>query len=83
MYHESYTLHPYNDFAQDGPNIWRGYFGPYTITITQKHRHHDIEEDDVVVDKDPAKEDSDIIYAYPAKGTIAKALNEHLDRIYD
>lgn len=83
MYKEIYSLAPYNDFKQDEPNIWKGHFGPFIITVTQEHQHHEIEEKDISIEKkDDFNGDPSITYAYPSKEDIAKALNKHLDNIY-
>ncbi len=68
---------------KDGPNTWKGTWGPYIITALQRHRHHDIKEEDIGFDKNPShKEDPDTIYALPSKADLAEVLNKHLDRIY-
>ncbi len=82
-YKDIFHIYPYNEFTQEGPNIWKAHHGPYIITIIQKHRHHDIIEEDVNVEKNPTfKEDPKILYALPSKKDIAGALNKYLDRIY-
>lgn len=84
MYKETFHLYPYNEFTRHGPNTWKAHYGPYRITIIQKHQQHDIEEEDVVVEKNPSfKEEPNIIYALPSKAAIAQALNKHLDSFYD
>lgn len=82
-YKDSFHIYPYNEFTQQGPNTWKAHYGPYLITIVQQHRQHDIEEDDVVIEKNPShKEDPTIIHALPSKASIAQALNKYLDKIY-
>ena len=82
-YKDTFHLHTYTEFTQQGPNIWKGQYGPYIITIVQQQRHHDIKEEDVSIERNPAyKEDPNIVYALPSKPAIAQALNKYLDRIY-
>jgi hypothetical protein len=83
-YKDFFSLNPYNDFAQPGPNIWKGHWAGRTITVIQQHQHSEIKEEDVTIEKDPAhKEDPDTVYGLPSKEEIVLALNKHLDRIYD
>jgi len=83
-YKDTFHLSPYNEFTQRGPNTWKAHYGQYIITIVQKHQHHDIEEKDVIFEKNPSyKEDSNILHAVPSKEAIAQKLNEHLNKIYD
>jgi hypothetical protein len=80
---DQYSIFPFNEFTQHGPNIWKGSFGPYQIIVTQKHRHHEINEDEIEITTNKNfKGEPDTTYAYPSKSDIIKSLNEYLDDIY-
>lgn len=82
-YKDTFHIYPYDEIKQQGPNTWKAHYGPYIITIVQKHQQHDIAEEDVIIEKNPAfKEDPNIIHALPSKNVIAQALNNYLDNIY-
>ncbi len=84
MYKDFFSLHPYNEFTQQGPNTWKGHWGGRTITIIQKHQMSEIKEADVTIERDPDfKEDPETTYGMPSKKEIALALDKHLNEIYD
>src|SRR5258706_14961123 len=82
-YKDSFHIHPYNDFSQPWPHIWKANYHQYIITIVQQHQQHELEEKDVAVEiNTEVKESPDTVYALPSKREIADALNKYLDRIY-
>ncbi|MEQ9404791.1 MAG: hypothetical protein RIM99_14460 [Cyclobacteriaceae bacterium] len=82
-YSDFFYLNVCNDFKQDGPNIWKGSFGLFTISVEQRGRQSEITENDVTIERnDEFKEDPEIIYPRPFKDQIATAMNKHLDNLY-
>jgi hypothetical protein len=83
-YKDFFSLHVYNEFTQQGPNIWKGHWNKCTITVIQQHPMSEIKESDVTIERDSDyKEDLDTSYGMPSRKEIALALDKHLNEIYD
>lgn len=83
-YKDSLRLNVFEEFKHNGPNIWKGQYREYIITITQRDAMSDIREEDITIEKQPDyKKEEGIIYARPSKEELAQKLSEHLNEIYD
>ena len=81
-YKEWFYLYP-DDKSNEQVVTCKGHFGAHIYTIIQKYHHHEVKEQDVTIEKNPAiKEDTETVYAFLSQTELADALNKHLDRIY-
>jgi hypothetical protein len=46
-------LNVYKEFKHNGPNVWKGRYGGYLITVIQKDVMSDIREEDITIEKQP------------------------------
>jgi hypothetical protein len=82
---DSFMLNTDDDeFKYNGPNIWKGRYGGYLITIIQQNTMSQIREEDITIEKQQDyKNEEGIVYAIPLKEDLAQKLNQYLNEIYD
>ena len=44
MHKDFFFLSVYEEFKPEGPNTWKGTYGPYSVIVIQQNRYSDIKE---------------------------------------